>query len=140
MSLRDDVLPIISAGWGIVDDLGFSPYTVKVRTKTWSIAIGNGTATNSDLTISPNPPVKEENAGQSLTVGPIIPSHAGGGYTPQQINPVAYLPATNKTVQVFYVVTGPDGVERGYKATDIDTSDPVEYTLKLIALDRAIPF
>jgi hypothetical protein len=136
MSLSDDVLPIISRGWQIVQDLGFSPHTVTVRTVTWSGEyVGLGDPTNSDLLIQPNPPVRESDNGQGLIVGPITPSFGSGGYT------VAQLKAddtTTKNVEFYYVVSGPEGTIN-YQLTDITTQESFEYMLRLTSLQRVLP-
>lgn len=136
MTLRDDVLPIISAGWGLVEDFGFAPYTVTVRTRTWSGGtVQLGTATVSDLVLSPNPQV-EENGDAILKVYGITPSHAGGGYTYAQLRP-----SESAGAEYYYSVSGPNGTHL-YSLDSIDTSETfgAEYTLTLRALTRAMPF
>ncbi len=139
MSLRQDVLPIIQDGWELAAEFWYETYALTIRTRTWAPQVGDGAHTDSDITIEPNPPVKELEGGKSLKVGPIIPSHTGGGYTPQQLNPAGYLAATNTTVEILHVVTGPDGVPRDFVLTHFDTSDPGEYILTLEALDPVAP-
>lgn len=139
MALRDDVLPIINDGWSLAAEFWYTTYSLTIRTRTWSRSVGSGTTTDSDITIDPQPPVKELNAGKRLKVGPIIPAHAGGGYTPQQLDPGAYLPEGNTTVEILHVVTGPDGVVRDYHLVDIDSSDPGEYLLTLEIVDPREP-
>lgn len=139
MSLRDDVLPIINAGWQTVQDLGFAPYTVTIRTVTWSSGeVGTGTPTYSDLTLSPNPLVEEKEDGTALLIGPIQPAHSGGGYTYAQLRP------TDVAGQEFYYrVTGVNGTHE-YALVHLDSTSPnglfVEYMLKVKALTRATPF
>jgi hypothetical protein len=141
MTLRDDVLPVITAGWGIVATLGFSPYTLTVRTRTWTGGTGGaevraGTYADSDLVISPNFEAKETGGGGGLEIGPITPQHVGGGYTPEELNP---LPAAAAGGEILYVVDGPAG-QHLYTLIEIDTTDPVGYMLRLQALTRAVPF
>jgi hypothetical protein len=137
MALRDDVLPIINDGWTLAAEFWYTTHTVVVRTRTWATRLHVGAYTDSDLTLDPKPPVKETGE-RTLLVGPVIPAHDGGGYTPQQLNPVAYLPNTNRNVEILHVVTGDDGVERLYLLTQFDTSDPGEYMLTLEKLDRRV--
>jgi hypothetical protein len=137
MALRDDVLPIINDGWSLAAEFWYTTYTVKVRTRTWTPRIGVGTYTDSDLTITPNPPVKEQSE-RVIVVGPVIPSHATGGYTMQQLNPAAYLANTNTTVEILHVVTNEDGTARDYLLTHIDSGDPGEFMLTLETLDRRV--
>lgn len=136
MSLSDDVLPIISRGWQIVQDLGFSPHTVTVRTVTWSGGeVGLGDPVTSDLTIEPNPPIKEEGNGQFLVVGPITPSHGSGGYTFAQLRPTD---TGTGDIEFYYVVTGPEGTN-AYQLVDITTQESFEIMLRLSALNRQLP-
>lgn len=136
-TLRDRVLPIISRrGWAKVQALGFSPYTATVRMRRWSggqVKLGSPEIT--DLTLSPNPQVEERNGDRELRLYGIVPSHAGGGYTPAQLNPTA-----SGDSESYWVIVGPDNVARNYKLHAIDTSDPVEYVVILTALNRAVPF
>jgi hypothetical protein len=134
VSLKDDVLPIIRDGWALVSTLGFAPYTVVVRTRTWSGGkVKLGTSTDSDLTLS-SAQVKELGGDRELEVYAITPSHSGGGYTPAQLNPT-----TTAGVEYYYVVTGPNGTHN-YTLASIDSGDPVEYKLRLAALTRGVPF
>jgi hypothetical protein len=140
MSLSDDVLPIISRGWQIVQDLGFSPHTVTVRTVTWSGGpdgpeVGLGDPTTSDLLIEPNPPVKEERNGEELVVGPITPSFGSGGYTFAQLRPTDTGAAG---IEFYYVVTGPEGTNN-YQLVDITTQESFEIMLRLRSLERRLP-
>lgn len=136
MTLRDDSLPKINAGWALVSNLGFSPYTVKIRTRTWSQGAPLlGSPTDVDVTITPNTWVEELNGDANIKVGPITPSHSGGGYTPAQLNPTP-----SSAQEVFYVVTAPDGVARNYAIERIDTDDAVEYHVFLRCLDRKEPY
>jgi hypothetical protein len=133
-TLRDDVLPTISDGWQLVEDLGFSQYTVVVRRIAWSgPRVGQGTPTNTDLALSPNPQVQELENGRILRVYGIVPTHTGGGYGLPDLRPTV-----SATTEFKYVVTGPNGTLL-YQLADIDTSDPVEIKLKLVALDRQHP-
>jgi hypothetical protein len=139
VSLRDDVLPIINAGWQTVQDLGFAPATVTVRTATWSSGeVGTGTATYSDLLLSPNPLVEEKDEGRKLVVGPIQPSHSGGGYTFAQLRPTM-----SAGQEFYYVITGVNGTHN-YELMSIDSTSPsglfVEYMLNLAPLTRTTPF
>lgn len=142
MSLRDDVLPIINAGWQTVQDLGFAPYTVTVRTRTWSGGeVGLGDPTDSDLLLAPNPLVEEQGrlaASDSIRVGPIQPVHDGGGYTVAQLRP-----SDAAGVEYYYIVTGANGTHN-YSLDRLDSTSPeglfVEYMLTLQALTRAAPF
>jgi hypothetical protein len=68
-TLRDDLEPVVDELRGLANDLGFRPYTVTVRTRTWSGgAVGRGSATVSDRVLSPVPKVQDVPA--RLVVGP----------------------------------------------------------------------
>jgi hypothetical protein len=136
-TLSDDVLPIISDGWQIVEDLGFSPHTVTVRTTIWAEGeVGLGPPGDpSDLLIEPNPPVKETARGQELIVGPITPFFGSGGYTFTQLRPTD---TGRQDLSFEYFVTGPHGTWR-CQLIDIETSESFEIMLRLAILDRAVP-
>jgi len=135
MTLRDGVLPIISAGWALVEAFGFAPYTVTIRTRTWSSGkVKLGTTSDADLTLSPNPQVTEADGDKVLELFGITPSNGTIGHTPEQLNPSLVA-----GVEYYYVVTGPNGTHN-YSVASLDTSDPVEYKVKLDALTRAMPF
>lgn len=135
-TLSDDVLPIISDGWQIVEDLGFSPHTVTVRTTTYEAGeVGLGPGVSTDMTIEPSPPVKETKMGQELIVGPITPSFGSGGYTLAQLRPTD---TGRKDLEFEYFVIGPHGTWR-CQLLDIETSESFEIMLRLAILDRALP-
>lgn len=141
MSLRDDVLPIISQGWALVQEKGVTQYRVVIRTLTYpggenGPEIGLGVPTFSDLLLVPNPWVEETNSGSGLKLEGITPKFPGGGYTPAQLNPRPFLTVGQ---DVLYVVTGPNGTYY-YDAADIDTSDAFEYKLMLNGLTRPVPY
>lgn len=134
-TLRDDILPVISDAWQLVNDLGFSPYTVTVRTRTWSEGqVQLGTPTISDLVLIPSPDIAEMDGDNSLKVSAITPAFAGGGYTVAQLNP-----AITAGVETYYIVDGPNG-SNAYSLRSIDSSDSVEYKLVLDSLNRKRPF
>lgn len=140
MSLRDDLLSTLVAGYQIVEDAGLRQTRVIVRSRTWSSGkIQTGTATISDLEIEPRPEVVGMAGDPVLKVGPIVPASEAadpGTYTPAQLNRVD-LPDTDW----FYLIIAPDGVERPYKLERLDTvTRPFRYMLDLTALDRKLPF
>jgi len=60
VTLRSDLIPVVDDARELVDDLGLRPYTVAVRTRTWSGGrVGGGTASNADVTLAPRPRVRE---------------------------------------------------------------------------------
>lgn len=129
-----DVLPLIQAGWQLVADLGVSRYSVAVRRYTWSGGeVGLGQRVPSDMPIIPNPPVEESDGGRKLRVGPIMPKHAAGGYTIDQL-----IPADSAAGEYVYLVSGPNGSFE-YAFGAIDTSDPVGWMLDLVILELREP-
>jgi hypothetical protein len=136
MSLRTALLPVVNTLRGLAgpSTLDIRPYTVTVRTRRWSGGVvQKGTPTDSDMVLAP-PPKVVERAREAL-VGPITPKHPDGGYSPAELNP-----ADQAGVECFYVLVGPDNVRRPFTLVDIDTSRPFTYTLRLMALDRKVPF
>lgn len=60
MTLRDDVIPVVDDARQLIDDLGLRLDTVQTRRRSWSGGQpGSGTATNTDVAITPKPRVKD---------------------------------------------------------------------------------
>lgn len=134
-TLSDDILPIVDDAWTLVDDLGFSPNSITIRTRTWSggeVQVGDPTV--SDLVLEPNPPTKEIGGDKILLVGPITPTHSAGGYSYAQLRP-----SDVAGTEYYYIVTGNNGANR-YALKSIDTSESFEMMLVLEALERRMPF
>ena len=136
MSLRTALLPVVDTIRGLAGPatLDIRLYTVTLRTRTWSGGVvQKGTPTDADLSLSPPPKVVE--SGREALVGPITPKYLGGGYAPAELNP-----RDKAGVEFFYLLTGPDGVARAFSLVDFDTSRPFSIMLRLVALDRKVPF
>jgi len=136
MSLRTALLPVVNTIRGLAGPttLDIRPYTVTVRTRRWSGGVvQKGTPADADLVLTP-PPKVVERAREAL-VGPITPKHPTGGYSPAELNPT-----DQAGVEFFYVLVGPDNVRRPFALVDMDTSRPFSTTLRLVALDRKVPF
>jgi len=136
MSLRTALLPVVDTIRGLAGPatLDIRLYTVTIRTRTWSGGVvQKGTPTDADLVLSPPPKVVE--SGREVRVGPITPKYPGGGYAPAELNP-----RDQAGVEFFYLLTGPDGTPRAFSLVDIDTSRPFSIMLRLVALDRKVPF
>jgi hypothetical protein len=134
VALIDDVLPVIDAGYQLVQSLGVTKYSVRLVTRTWDGGeVGLGTPTDTYLNITPNPERKELQNG-AIKLGPIIPAHASGGYTVAQL-----LPEDMAGVEYWYEVTGPSGAANRYAFGDIDDSESFQYFLTLIPLSLAGP-
>lgn len=111
MTLRDDLVPVVDETRAIVDELGFRPYIVVVRTRTWSGSEpGRGSVTNSDLTLSPKPKVADvperlvHGSAGKYESGDRIVSRISATYTRAQLDGGAI--AANK--EVVWLI---DGVE-----------------------------
>jgi hypothetical protein len=145
VSLRTSLLPVADTvrslaspqtlGGGVGLDAWINSLTV--RKTTWSGGRpGVGIATHENLTLVPNPEMREVTereivgsggryTSQDIRVQHITPAYAGGGYTPTQLVP----DVTSGAVEVVYVVAGPLAGE--YALVDASTADPFEYKLTL---------
>ena len=57
-TLRDELEPVVDEARGIVEELGFRPYTVTVRTRVWEDGTpGRGDYEDTDLELEPAPKV-----------------------------------------------------------------------------------
>ena len=145
MTLATRLLPALNRARTKLDTFGLRRYTVTVRTRTWSSGeVGRGTPTDSDLTLEPNPKVREKDD-RTLEISHITPSNGTIGYTMEQLRPLN-APEEGAS-EFFYVVTGPNGTIN-YQLTAIDMSDgpahgetsgSLRYTLTLSSLNRAGP-
>ncbi len=141
MSFRDDILATVVQPLMPLPSVGYGIWTsaVYVRTRQFPSSpggpdVGLGTPTVTTTEILPRPKV-EDLGSQRLRVSRIVPSNAAGGYTPAQLKP-----PDADGFQYYYLVVGPDGIERAYKAEDIDTRSPIFYEVTLVPLDRKVPF
>lgn len=135
MSFQDSLRSLANGVRGIATDFGVRNYSVTIRTETFADSNQLGTPTVSDLTLTPRPKVREASMGRELIVGPITPSHSGGGYTVAQLNPVE---TASTSVRVTYRVTGDNGTKE-YVLKDIDTGRGYSYFLTLHSLDYSGP-
>lgn len=121
MAVRDNILVPLDAARSIIAGLGLRRYTVTVRRRAWSGGQpGAGTATNTDLVLSPTPRVRtlapREVAASGGTyeegdyrVDKITPAFLGpppGGYTPAQLHP-----EPGAAEDVVVVLAGDDGAK-----------------------------
>jgi hypothetical protein len=142
MSFRDDILAnVVQPLMPLLGPTGFDVHTssVVIQSRQYPSSPGGadaglGTPTDTSITLTPRPKVRDL-GDQRLEVSLIVPSNANGGYTPAQLKP-----ADAKGFRYRYLVTGPDGVERAYLCTEIDTRNPFFYSVILTPLDRKIPF
>lgn len=129
MSIVTDNLGVLRGGRQLIQDAGVTNRAIVIRTRTWSGGqTGKGTATDSDLSILPNPTVTELGDG-SYRIEDITPAYSGGGYRAEQL-----FPATPSNGEVYVVMTGPDAFARECRIIDHSFSDPFSYVL--IVKDR----
>lgn len=136
MSLRTALLPVVDTIRGLGDPgkLDIRRYAVEIRTRVWSGgSVQLGTPTVADLSISPRPKVTQD--GRYRIASGITPAYSGGGYTPEQLNP---SDATG--TEFYYRLTDPNGDTRPYALVEIATARPFTYSLRLLAIDLAVPF
>lgn len=140
MSLRSSALRIANKLRALPSKPALDVYTtsVTVRTRTWAggRVRADGGHEDVDVEILPRPKVREINqreiAGSGgryeagdVKVGPITPSHSGGGYTADDLAPVA----SARGVEVLYVLEG--GISGEYMRIDIQTDRAFSYWLFL---------
>ena len=136
MTLRKALLPVVDTIRGLAgpDTLDIRPFAVRIRTRAWSTGIvQSGLSTVTDVAIEPRPRVILR--GREAVIGPVTPEYEDGGYAPGTLNP-----AEQPGVELYYVIEGPDKVPRPYTLIDLDTSRPFGYMLRLLAIDRRVPF
>jgi hypothetical protein len=145
MSVRDKVLPVIDAARAKIATLGMRRYSVIVRRKTWTTAIGQPgeTPTIVDVTLTPTPKVRIDNAfmaqefgihgadgtyqDRTFVIDKITPQYTGGGYTPAQLD----LKPASKLEEVCIVITGDDGVARECDLISKEFDRAFNYKLKV---------
>ncbi len=140
MSFRLGILAAVDAARSLAGPSGLDIRTnrVTVRTRTWSGGrLKLGTATDSDLELSPHFPVRylsshevSSSAGEyevgDIFVNHITPSNgAGVGFTPAQLKPVV----TANNVEIIYLITGEHAGE--YGLVELRTYRPFTYQLVL---------
>lgn len=134
MTLRDDLLPLVEGARAIADDLGIRTTRVFVLRRDWSSGDARtGEATDTRTEITPRPKVKEEGQG-TVTVGPITPAHATGGFAPATL-----LPADDEGTEHLFELVGPSGETELYRLAGVDSRRPFRYMLVLQSLNRVAP-
>jgi hypothetical protein len=137
-TLRQALLPVADTIRALAGPtaLDIRVYTITVRTRVWSGGeVGLGAPADSDLSIVPLPKVRPVASSRDLLVGPMTPTYGTGGYTPAQLNP-----SDVAGTEFYYVVLGPDGVNRPYVLTAINSTRPFSLFVQLTPLDRKVPF
>ncbi len=147
MSLRTSLLKTVDTVRAVLSKSSIDERTtsVTIRTRTWTggrVGADGGTS-DSDVTLTPRPRVKElsqrEIAGSGgryqagdVRVGPITPAWSSGGYTAAQLAPVI----TANGIEILYVLAG--GIAGEYSRVDLETARSHSYFLVLRRL-RATP-
>lgn len=134
MALRDGLLPVFDSARTLIDNLGLRTTRVIRRTRTWSGAeVGLGTVTTTDLELVPRPKVRDAGPGL-VTVGPITPAFASGGYDADDL-----APSQTAAQDVVWILIGADGTETAYRWHGSDSRLAFRYMLTLQELDRQDP-
>lgn len=140
-TLRQNLLPVINNGRKIIDGLGFRTSDVSVVTRLWPSG-RRGDPDDSSYgdtvlpLVNPRPKVRQvssrEIAGSGgtyqdgdLRVDKLTPKFAAGGYTLDEIAPVA----DDEGVEILYVVTGPLAGE--YRRINSNADRALGYSLTL---------
>jgi hypothetical protein len=118
MTLRDDLLPVLSAVRAIPDALGLRQYQVFLRVTSWSgvrVGIDVPTSVETELTVDGARPkvrlLKTQEiisgggkyADGDYRVGPFTPKYSTGGYLASDLDP---LPVTGAKREVTYHIVG----------------------------------
>lgn len=141
MAFVPGILAAVNAIRGIPTTMGLRGSRVYLRCGEWTptvgaAEIGKGALTNTDEELLPRPRV-EDMPGQRLRVGPITPSHTGGGYSAADLSPDRVDGQDN------HILVTKDDVTRAYRVSDIDTEperQSVSFFLILDPLDSGGPF
>ena len=91
-TLRDELIDVIDEGRQLADDLGLRQQSVVLRTRVWSGGeVGRGTATDTDLVLSPVPKVRRL---------PLRLIHASGGRYQEGDRLISKISASYTTEQL----------------------------------------
>lgn len=157
-TLRDKLLPVVSALRVLPQNFGMRRFAVTVRRRTWSTLIaGEGTATNWDIQISPAPRVHDVTArdltvieaemaaanragiiGNMYRITGITPQYTKngvtGGYLSEQIRLWPNVDAG--AVENLVSLVGDDGYLRECEQVTFDQSRPFGYGMLVKEIDR----
>lgn len=129
----DDALPILNEGRQLLTDFGLRPVRVFVRRDLWSEEIQLGDLERDDTELLPRP--KVETLGQDgFRVSNITPAHAGGGWSPVDLQP-----GFSAGLDFYYVVVSADGALARYRLAHIDQTSPFRYELQIRTFERPTP-
>lgn len=158
-TLRDALLPIFSQLRQLPVDFGLRRFTVTVRRRTWSgTFIGDGTATDQDIAITPMPRVRQvfspgsmrpEQLQSLLANGNVIddryykidritPAYTSngtsGGYSAQQLRLI--MPPDATLSEYLVVLVGDDGFKRECVQTTFAEDRAFGYSMLVHETDR----
>lgn len=138
MTFASDLLPAIGTIRSIPGAMGIRPYRVYIRSGAWSGTYTGDksvTVTETEVTEHGHPPkvrfVADEEvalgsvARGSCTIGPITPSHSGGGTA------IALLEGSSLVVgQTLHArLVHSDGSETRFRVTDVNKERALHYTM-----------
>jgi hypothetical protein len=142
-TIVDGVLPILDKARALLDEVGLRPFTVTVRTVTWSgerVGLGTATTVDTPLTVADNKRVKvrqlkgQEVVAQGglygeqwLLVGPFTPAYSGGGVSESTLNPAT----VSGPREVYYKVTDSRAGTTWYDLVTINTDSSFRSTMVL---------
>jgi len=141
MSLVTDLRPTVNAGRQLAADLGLRSNSVKIRTRVWSGGkLGSGTATDTDVEITPAPKCSEPPA---RLVGDTVGSYEAGDIIVTKIARDTYsesdlFPVPVAGTEIIYLVTGygTGGVAREYRIVGPPSNRNFEWTMLLRRMSR----
>lgn len=139
-TLRDQLLPLLSQVRQLPADLGFRPYTVVLRVRTWAggrvgLPVGSSPS-HTDTTLPSGTRVRQMSQREvdgsggryqtgDFVVSGITPSFTGGGFTPADLQVVP-----TAAQDVVYLLTGPEGTLECNQVGN-DFTKPTRYSLVL---------
>lgn len=156
-TLRDALLPVADLGGKLAQQFGLSRFTVTIRRRSWSGGqVGEGTATDSDIALTPPPRVRDITSrdatlteaeyralnsdvlvGQLYRIDQITPRYTNpdgsiGGYTPEQLR----LSPNQSAYDGLVVLVGDDGYMRECEQVLFSQNAPFAYSMIVKEYDR----
>ena len=142
MSLVTDLRPVVNAGRQLAADLGLRSSSVTIRTRVWSGSkLGSGTATDTDVVITPPPKCSEPPA---RLVGDTVGSYEAGDIIVTKIARDTYaeadlLPPVDAGTEIIYLVTDLEaGDTRQYRIVGAPSNLNFGWTILLRRMSRKV--
>lgn len=141
MALADDLKPVLSRIRAIPGQLGLRPYSVKMLVRTYAgatVGVGGYADTETEIVEEGGYPPKvrwlsDERlslagyAAGTIEVGPITPSHTGGGASLETLEQSGVL----TRAEVHLIVTGPEHPSGAkYRVRSLRSDHAMHYTLR----------